>query len=252
MEQEKRRLCPYDDKRYLLADLADGRPNPNTHAYGHRDLAAEEHLVADQPEPGAELIIRYPEERFSRRHARVTRRLELAGAINMEEELPDGDADGGLHGDQLLVAERVAAAGPGGAIRMGEVIKRIIARDNLEPPVSPPARMPKQPTLQRAGPSGLNAHLPPFRRRIDSSDEDEPVRSVWPPRRPHLELEDGDYNQENDAEPEQPRCRKKARRRTNPFIDAQAGVDGDASGNEETENENDDLDGLIISDDVEF
>ena len=84
MEQEKRGLCHYDDKRYLLADLPDGRPNPNTHAYGHRDLAAEEHLVADQPEPGAELIIRHPEERFARRHARITRRLELAGAIEME------------------------------------------------------------------------------------------------------------------------------------------------------------------------
>ena len=35
-------------------------PIPNTHAYGHCDLAAEEHLVADQPEPGAELIIQYP------------------------------------------------------------------------------------------------------------------------------------------------------------------------------------------------
>ena len=38
IKQEKRGLCPYDDKRYLLADLPDGRPNPNTHAYGHRDL----------------------------------------------------------------------------------------------------------------------------------------------------------------------------------------------------------------------
>ena len=47
MEQEKRGLCPYADKRYLLADLPDGGPNPNTHVYGHRDLAAEEHLVAD-------------------------------------------------------------------------------------------------------------------------------------------------------------------------------------------------------------
>ena len=122
MEQEKRGLCPYDDKRYLLADLPDGRLNPNTHAYGHRDLAAEEHLVADQPEPVAELIIRHPEERFARRHARVTRRLELAGAMDMEEKLPDGDADGELHGDQLLVAERVAASRPGGAIRMGDVI----------------------------------------------------------------------------------------------------------------------------------
>ena len=99
MEQEKRGFCPYDDKRYLLADLPDGRPNPNTHAYGHRDFAAEEHLVVDQPEPGAELIIRYTEERFARRHACVTRRLELAGAIQMEEEFPDGEADGELHGD---------------------------------------------------------------------------------------------------------------------------------------------------------
>ena len=81
MEQVKSKLCPYDDKRYLLADLPDGRQNPNTHAYGHRNLAAEEHLVADQPEPGAELIIRHTDERFARRHARVTRRLELAGAI---------------------------------------------------------------------------------------------------------------------------------------------------------------------------
>ena len=62
MEQEKRGLCPYDDKRYLLADMPDGRPNPNTHAYGNCDLAAEEHLVADQPKPGAELIIRHSED----------------------------------------------------------------------------------------------------------------------------------------------------------------------------------------------
>ena len=98
--------------------------------------------------------------------------------MDMEKKLPDGDADGELHGDQLLVAERVAVARPGGAIRMGEVIERIFASDNLERPISPPARMPEQPTPQRAGPSGLNAHLPPFRRRIDSPDEDEPVRPV--------------------------------------------------------------------------
>ena len=166
MEQEKRGLCPYDDKRYLLANLPDGRPNPNTHAYGHRDLAAEEHLVADQPEPGAELIIRHPDERFARRHARVARRLELAGAMEIKEELPYGDADGELHGDQLLMAERVAAARPGAAIRISEVIERIIARDNLERPNTPPARMPAPPPPQRAGPSGLNAYLPPFQRRV--------------------------------------------------------------------------------------
>ena len=199
MEQEKRGLCPYDDKRYLLADLPDNRPNPNTHAYGYCDLAAEETRVADQPEPGAELIIRHPDERFARRHACVTRRLELAGAMDMEEELPDGDADGELNGDQLLMAERVTAARPGGAIRMVEVIERIIARDNFERSLSPTARIPAPPTWQRAGPSILNAHLPPFCLRVDSSDEDEPERPVWPPRRPHLEFDDGDYEQEENT-----------------------------------------------------
>ena len=84
--------------------------------------------MADHPEPGAKLIIWHPEERFGRRRACVTRRLELGGAIDMEEELPDADFEGELHGDQLLVAERVAAARPGGAIRMGDVIERINSR----------------------------------------------------------------------------------------------------------------------------
>ena len=127
MEQETRGLCWYDNKRYLLADLPDGHSNLNTHAKGHCDLAAEEHLMADQPEPGGELINRHPEERFAQRHARVKRRLELAGEMEIEEKLPDGDADGELNGEQLLIAERVAAARPSGAIRMGEVIERIIA-----------------------------------------------------------------------------------------------------------------------------
>ena len=100
MKQKQRGLCPYDDKRYLLADLPDGRPNPNTHAYGHCNLAAEKRLVADQPKPGVELIFRHHEERFTWRHTRVTKRLELAGAMEMEkEELFDHQADGVLHGE---------------------------------------------------------------------------------------------------------------------------------------------------------
>ena len=250
MEQEKHGLCPYNNKRYLLADLPDIRPNPNTHAYGHCDLAAKKHLVADHPELGAELFIRHPEERFALRHARVIRRLELAGAMEMEDELHDSDADGELHGDQLLVAERVAAARPDGAIRMGEVIERIITRDNLEPPVSPPVWMP--PTIERAGPSGRNAHMPLFRRRVDSSDEEEPERPVWPPRRQRLKLEEGNYELEEDAEPKPPRRRKRVRRRVNPFIEAETGVNGDASGDEGSDDENDDLDGFIVADDVDF
>ena len=182
----------------------------------------------------------------------MTKRLELAGAMEMEDELPDGDADGVLHGDQLLMAERVAAARPGGVIRMGEVIERIIARYNLERPNSPPARMPAPPPLKRTGPSGQNAHLPPFRRRVDSSDEEAPERPVWPPLYPHLEFDDGDYKQEKDTEPQPVRGRKSARRRANPFIDTEAGVDENASGDEQTDDEIDDLDCFIVADEVEY
>ena len=149
------------------------------------------------------------EERFTWRHARVTRRFELADALDMEEKLPEGDADGELYEDQLLVTERVAAARPDGAIRLNDVIERIIACDNLERPISQPARMPEPPTPQPAGTNGLNAHLPTFRRHINSFDKYEPVRPVWPPRRIHLVLKDGDYKQKSDAEPESPRSRNK-------------------------------------------
>ena len=53
-------------------------------------------MVADQPKPREQLIIRHFEEQFAQRHARVTRRFELAGAMKMEEKLPDGDSDGEL------------------------------------------------------------------------------------------------------------------------------------------------------------
>ena len=112
--------------------------------------------------------------------------------------------------------------------------------------------MPALLTQQRSGLSGLNAHVPPFRRRVDSSDEDEPERPLWPPLRPHLEFDDGDNEQEENTEPEPPRRRKNARRRVNPFIVADAGVDGDASNDNGSEDENDDLDGFIVADDIEF
>ena len=187
MEQDKRGLCPYDDKRYLLADLPDGTPNPNTHAYGHRDLEAEAHVEMDMPEgSGTELIIEQrqpPQEhddvdpephqstlcivnrelRFKRKNARVTKLLakrnrrdsngeEIGG--DEYDQVPEGDENGELAGAQLRRAERAAAARPGAAIRMGDVIERIIARDNLHMPNSPPKRLTTllpQPSPQRAG-----------------------------------------------------------------------------------------------------
>lgn len=190
MEQDKRGLCPYDDKRYLLADLPDGTPNPDTHAYGHRDLAAEAHVEMDIPErTGTDLIIEQrqpPQEpdaagyhdpephqttllvvnrelRFKRKNDRVTKLLakrarrdsngeEIGG--DEYEQVPDGDENGELDGAQLRRAERAAAARPGAVVRMGDVIERICARQNIRMPNSPPKRLPvimPQPNPNRAG-----------------------------------------------------------------------------------------------------
>ena len=183
-EQERRGLCPYDDKRYLLADLQDGSPNPNTHAYGHYSLAAEEKLVADIPEQaGSEMVIeqRQPrpdtnqvdepyhttlevvkrELRFKRNHERVVRTVatrtprdstgeEIEG--DEYEQVPEGDENGELNDAQLRQAERATANRPGAAIWIGDVIERIFARDNLQMPDSPPKRM-RPPSPQRAGKS---------------------------------------------------------------------------------------------------
>ena len=112
--------------------------------------------------------------------------------------------------------------------------------------------MPVPLTPQRAGPSGLNAHVPPFRRRVDLSDEEKPQRPVCLPRCLQLEFDDIDYEQEVDTEPQPVRRQKSVRRHANTFIDTEAGVDGDASSDERTDNENDDLDGFIIANDVEY
>ena len=184
LEQEKRGLCPYDDKRYLLAELPDGSPNPNTHAYGHYNMAAEVRVKTDMPQQsGTELVVeqQQPSDKpepdpdpyntslltvnrelwFKRKHDRVAKALakrcrrdsngdEVGG--DEFEQVPDGDENGDLGGAQLRQAELAAAARPGAATRIGDVIERICARDNLRMPDSPPKRMPP-PSPQRAGKS---------------------------------------------------------------------------------------------------
>ena len=75
---------------------------------------------------------------------------------------------------------------------------------------------------------------------------------MWLPRCPHLKFDDGDYEQKNDTEPESTGRRKTARRRVNPFIDAETGVDWDASNDEGFDNDNDDSNEFIVVDDIEF
>ena len=75
---------------------------------------------------------------------------------------------------------------------------------------------------------------------------------MWPPRRPHLEFDDGTYKQEDVTEHQPVRRRISARRHKNPFIDTEAGVDGDASGDKGSDDENDDLNGFIVADNVVY
>ena len=75
---------------------------------------------------------------------------------------------------------------------------------------------------------------------------------MWPPGRPRINVDDGYYEEEEDAEPEPPRHRQRVKRRVNPFIDAETGVVCHASAAEGTDDEIDDLDGFIVTDDDKF
>ena len=68
----------------------------------------------------------------------------------------------------------------------------------------------------------------------------------------HLDFDDGNYLQEEDAAPKRPIRRKKANRRANLLMDADAGVDEKSSAYKETDDKNDYLCWFIIADDVEF
>ena len=68
---------------------------------------------------------------------------------------------------------------------------------------------------------------------------------MWPPRRPRLDSEE-----EVTELPERPQRRRKMRRRPNPFIESEAGVECDAN-DDETDGDND-LADFIVPDDVEY
>ena len=59
--------------------------------------------------------------------------------MDIKEEMPDGDADSELYEDLLLMVKRLAAARPGNAIWINDIIVRIISLHNFERFVLPPA-----------------------------------------------------------------------------------------------------------------
>ena len=77
------------------------------------------------------------EARLQRKHELSVRRARHRNAETSSE-----DKEAELHGADLANAEQAAAARPGAAIRIPDTIERLLARQNLPRPVSPPPRLP--------------------------------------------------------------------------------------------------------------
>ena len=134
-----------------------------------RQPPAEPEADADEnPEPYQTTRLAAKQElRFKRRNARVAKvlpsgvdatRMVRRSVAMSTSRCRTVTRMVSLNGAQLRRAERAAAARPGAAIRMGDVLERIIARDHIHMPDSPPKRMPvllPQPTPERAGTSEL-------------------------------------------------------------------------------------------------
>jgi hypothetical protein len=148
LEVEKRGLIAYDDKRVLLTNLDNGEPNPYTHAYGHYSLAEDIQVEEndEHPDAGNELHI---DTREQRQEARLHRKHQLAvkRATRPFQQMSSDEDEDEVQGDDLIRAQRAAAARPGTTIRMNDVIEQICARQNLQRPSSPPPLMP----IERAG-----------------------------------------------------------------------------------------------------
>ena len=218
------------------------------------------------------------ELQFKRRHDRVAKTLAKRGRrdSNGEEiggdeydQVPDNDENGELDGAQLRQAERAAAARPGAATRIRDVIERICARDNLRMPESPPKRLPP-PSPERAGksfnglmsiilyyhignlfafPSGANLPCTGAgpHRIIYLFDEEDDLPPRPPPFGYRPPLID-DSNSDDHWPARTPTVRNRSTRR-NPFIETKAGVDGDASADVD-DNYGAELDGFIVANDI--
>ena len=143
---EKPGLIAYDDQRVLLGDLANGQPNPNTHAYGHYSLINEIQVeeAAEPAAAGNDLYIVTNEQRHEARVARAhALAIKRARRGNLDDSSDVDEAE--IQGDDLVIAEQAAAARPGTSVRINDVIEQICARQNLprstsSPPIMPSAR----------------------------------------------------------------------------------------------------------------
>ena len=169
----------------------------------------EEQFFADMPAaPGTDLIIEHQERRFIRNHERVVKKLRAKlQAEGVEEEPEEGEMKIPDNPDVWEQAAREAAARPGVAGRITDVIDRLVA-----------AGRPIDDFSERAGPSGTY-HPPssPVPARRDSSESDK-----------------------NDAEAHAATSRKRKRPR-NPFILDDAAENDDEGGLDIDYNDYDDF-----------
>ena len=159
MDVHKRGFTAYDDKRVLLPDLAGGKPNRLTHAYGHFSLAdvvqvddepEEERAIAGHDMVVDELEPRPPrpiltagqkrESRTQRKHkkavktAQALRRDELADFNPDMPVDPNNEDIESIGSDQDMEEARVhAMARPGAGARLADAIANIEARVNPDP-----------------------------------------------------------------------------------------------------------------------
>jgi len=197
LEQSKRGLLPYDDKRFLLANLPDGSSNPNTHAYGHHSITDVQVREPEQPAAGAELIVETQpvvmtrEQRAERRFKRKHRRAQIKAGVPVDDTDADNDDDDGdgnrdvndsasdddLSGAEWDRAYQDAAARGGVAGQMDNVINHLIAANNLRRPYSPPAIHSRRKRRRIRRPS----HDEIYRRRIESSSSDDDEKKPMDP-----------------------------------------------------------------------
>ena len=97
------------------------------------------------------------------------------------DEMPDGDAHGELHGEALHQAERAAAARPGLAVRMGDVIERLMESATCQ------SRDPPDPEPETEENIGTEAVAV-------EANKAEPEWQAFPWEQPEIESEENDVN----------------------------------------------------------
>lgn len=80
LEQAKRNVSPYGEKRVLITDMPDGLPNPKTHAYGDRAFSDEVQLDSVLAE-GADLVVRRAVHVDSKKRVEQSRKNNYARVV---------------------------------------------------------------------------------------------------------------------------------------------------------------------------